>query len=138
MSEYDLSSRSLALRGSGATAEAPRPGNLGAIIGRIEQAVEEETAAIRTDVNFDIKASNERKSRHLYELSRAMKSIGEAGVPAEHRTALQRLRDRLAANEAAIRAHLNAVGEIAALMQSAIQNAETDGTYSAGQFGWAR
>ena len=136
--EYGPTTQNLALRPADPIAAQACPGNLEAIIGRIEQAVEDETSAIRTDVNFDIKASNERKSRHLYELARAMKSIGEAGLPAEHRTGLQRLREKLAANEAAIRAHLNAVGEIAALMQSAIQNAETDGTYSAGQFGWAR
>ena len=46
-----------------------------------------------------------------------------------------RLRDKLATNEAAILAHLNAVNEVATLMQSAIQRAETDGTYSAGEFG---
>ena len=35
-----------------------------------------------------------------------------------------RLRDKLADNEAAIRAHLNAVNEVATLMQNAIQHAE--------------
>jgi len=136
--EYGPTTQNLALRPADPIAAQVRPGNLDAIIGRIEQAVEEETTAIRTDVNFDINASNERKSRHLYELARAIKSIGDAGLPAEHRTGLQRLREKLTANEAAIRAHLNAVGEIATLLQCAIQNAETDGTYSAGQFGWAR
>ncbi len=58
--------------------------------------------------------------------------------PVEHRAALERLRDKLAINESAIRAHLNAVNEIATLMQNAIQHAETDGTYSAGEFGWAK
>ena len=46
-----------------------------------------------------------------------------------------RLRDKLATNEAAILAHLNAVNEVATLMQNAIQRSETDGTYSAGEFG---
>ena len=48
--------QSIALR------SAPEPAvpaiNLGALIGRIEDAVEEETASIRTDIRFDIKASN--------------------------------------------------------------------------------
>ena len=94
---------------------AGRPGNLGAIIGRIEEAVDEETAAIRTDTSFDIKASNARKSRYLYELTRAIKGIGEAEILAEHREGLDRLRDKLASNEAAILAHLNAVSEVATL-----------------------
>jgi hypothetical protein len=112
--------------------------NLGALIGRIGEAVEEETASIRTDIRFDIKASNARKSRYLYELTRALKGAREGSVPAEHRDGLIRLRDKLADNEAAIRAHLSAVNEVATLMQNVIQHAENDGTYSAGEFGYAR
>jgi len=112
-----------------------RPASLSTIIARIEQAVDEETAAIRTDMNYDLKASNARKSRYLYELSRAMKGVGAAQLIAEQREAVVRLRDKLARNESAIRAHLSAVNEVATLIQSAIQRAETDGTYSAGEFG---
>ncbi|QDC00565.1 hypothetical protein [Mesorhizobium sp. 8] len=115
-----------------------RPGNLAAIIGRIEEAVEEETAGIRSGVSFDLKASNARKSRYLYELNRAMKGPGQAEFLAENSEGLTRLRQKLARNEAAILAHLNAVNEVANLLKSAIQNAEADGTYSAGEFGWAR
>ena len=112
-----------------------RPASLSTIIARIEQAVDEETASIRTDMNYDLKASNARKSRYLYELSRAVKGIGAAQLIAEQREAIVRLRDKLAKNEAAIRAHLNAVNEVATIIQSAIQRSETDGTYSAGEFG---
>ncbi len=100
--------------------------------------MDEETAAIRTDMKFDIKASNARKSRYLYELTRAMKGVGETSFLAEHRDGIKRLREKLASNQAAILAHLNAVSEVATLMQNAIQSAENDGTYSAGEFGWAR
>jgi hypothetical protein len=111
--------------------------NLTSIIGRIEEAVEAETTSIRTDVRFDVKASNARKSRHLYELNRAISAIGTVMLPEEHRSCIMRLRDKLAANEAAILAHLNAVTEVATLMQDAIQRAEADGTYSANEFGRA-
>jgi seryl-tRNA(Sec) selenium transferase len=111
------------------------PASLSTIIARIEQTVDEETASIRTDMNYDLKASNARKSRYLYELSRAMKGIGAAQLIAEQREAIVRLRDKLAKNESAIRAHLNAVNEVATLIQSAIQRSEADGTYSAGEFG---
>jgi hypothetical protein len=120
------------------SSEAAPSGNLAAIIGRIEEAIDEETTGIRTEPGFDIKASNARKSRHLYELTRAMKGIAETDVLAAHGAGLKRLRGKLAANEAAILAHLNAVNEVAKLMQNAIQQAEADGTYSAGEFGWAR
>lgn len=116
----------------------PRPGNLAAIIGRIEEAVDEETAAIRTDTSYDLKASNARKSRYLYELTRAMKGVGQAEFLAEHREGLARLRQKLARNEAAILAHLSAVNEVANLIKGAIQRSEADGTYSAGEFGWGK
>src|SRR5690606_31656940 len=102
--------------------------NLTAIIGRIEEAVEAETVSIRTDVRFDIKGSNARKSRYLYELNRAISAVGNVVLAEEHRSCIMRLREKLAANEAAILAHLNAVTEVAALMQDAIQRAEADGT----------
>lgn len=111
--------------------------SLGAIIGRIEEAIEAETQGIRTDIGFDIAASNARKSRHLYELSRAMKTMSPHGLDAEHQSALESLRTKLAENERAIRAHLDAVGEIAALLQDTIRRAEADGTYSESQFGRA-
>ncbi|WP_315925423.1 hypothetical protein [Mesorhizobium sp. SP-1A] len=116
---------------------AVRPGNLAALLGRIEEAVDEETDAIRIDTSYDLKASNARKSRYLYELNRAMKSISNEYL-VQHRDGLLRLRQKLARNEAAILAHLNAVNEVATLLKNAIQNAEADGTYSAGEFGWAR
>lgn len=120
------------------TAQTTRPGNIGVILNRIEEAVEEETAAIRTDVRFDIKASNARKSRYLYELTRATKGLVEGEFPGELKVGVERLRDKLVANERAILAHLSAVGEVATLLKDAIQRSEADGTYSANEFGWAR
>ena len=109
--------------------------NLSHIIGRIEETVEAETNAIRTDAGFDIKASNMRKSRYLFELNRAISTVGSTLLPDEHRDGIIRLREKLAANEAAILAHLNAVSEVASIMQQAIESAEADGTYSASEFG---
>ena len=113
-----------------------RPASLSIIIGRIEEAVEAETHGLKHDRDFDLQSSNARKSRHLYELTRAMKGMGEADMIAEHRDGLKRLRETLGRNEATIRAHLNAVSEVATLMRNAIRHAEADGTYSAGEFGW--
>jgi len=137
MSAYSEFGGNLPAAGGPARAMAG-PGNLAAVIGRIEEAVEAETAGIRAGGSFDLKASNARKSRCLYELNRAIKGLGQAGLPAEHREGLTRLRQKLARNEAAVLAHLSAVTEVADLMRNAIQNAEADGTYSAGEFGWSR
>jgi hypothetical protein len=116
-------------------AQPQRPASLAAIIGRIEQAIDEETSSIRTDLDFDLKSSNARKSRYLYELNKAVKTAGNSRLVAEQREAIVRLRDKLTKNQAAILAHLNAVNEVAQLIQGAIQRAEADGTYSAGEFG---
>ncbi|TIQ38655.1 MAG: hypothetical protein E5X48_01955 [Mesorhizobium sp.] len=131
----NLPARTIAMETPAASA---RPGNLAAIIGRIEEAVDEETAGIRSGTDYDLKASNARKSRYLYELTRALKGANEIEFLEQHREGLARLRQKLAKNEAAILAHLNAVNEVATLLKNAIQRADTDGTYSAGEFGYAR
>ncbi len=113
-------------------------GNLDALIGRIGEAVEEETAAIRANPRFDLKASNARKSRCLYELNRAMKGMGQVEFAERHRDGLVSLQEKLSRNEQAILAHLSAVTEVANLLKNAIQQAKADGTYSAGEFGWAQ
>ena len=117
---------------------ARRPASLASIIGRIEQAIDEETVGLRSDPHFDLRASNTRKSRCLYELNRAIKGANLAEMAAGHRESLTRLREKLAGNEAAILAHLSAVGEVAALLKNVIQTAEADGTYSSSECGWAQ
>ncbi|MFD1985890.1 hypothetical protein ACFSOZ_25930 [Mesorhizobium newzealandense] len=140
MADFSEFTANLPARTTASEAPIPfaRPGNLAAIIGRIEEVVEEETAGIRNATNYDLKASNARKSRYLYELTRAMKGGSEAEFLEQHREGLTRLRQKLAKNEAAILAHLSAVNEVATLLRHAIQRSQTDGTYSAGEFGWAK
>lgn len=133
--DYSPYSAQLPVRAAPMSDVPMRPSSLLAIIGRIEEAVDEETSAIHTRLDFDLKASNDRKSRGLYELTRAMKGLGERDLGAEHRDGMLRLRKKLERNESIIRAHLDAVGEVASLIQSAIQKAEADGTYSSQEFG---
>lgn len=132
--DYSPYSAQLPARTSVSDGSTMRPSSLLAIIGRIEETVDEETAAIHTDLDFDLQASNARKSRCLYELTRAMKGVSERDLNADHRDGMLRLRKKLERNETMIRAHLDAVGEVASLIQSAIQRAETDGTYSSSEF----
>lgn len=107
-----------------------QPASISAIIGRIEEAIESETAAITADPAFDIRASNMRKSRHLYDLNRALKGVNPADIAGRHRDDVIRLKAKLAANQAAILAHLNAVTEVASMIKDAIQHSENDGTYN--------
>ncbi|WP_187968135.1 hypothetical protein [Aquibium microcysteis] len=135
MSEHDLYSP--------VPANVPRPRidpqaglrgtSLPGIIARIEEAVDVETRAIRTDVTFDLQASNERKSRYLYELNKAVRDI-RPDVLQANRDGIIRLRGKLAENQAAIAAHLKAVTEVAGLIQDAIQQSEADGTYGSDAF----
>jgi hypothetical protein len=138
MQEAALCTPELSRSAPAAQAPAPRPAALSAIIGRIEEAIEQETAAIRSDPDFDVKGSKARKSRHLYELNRAMKGLSQTDVLREHHEALVRLRGKLTENEKALRAHLSAVAEVASLIRDAIQRADADGTYSAHEFGAGR
>ena len=133
--DYSPYTAQLPARTAAPEPSAMRPSSLMAIIGRIEEAVDEETAAIHTDLGFDLKASNARKSRYLYELSRAMKGVNVGDLGEEHRNGMLRLRQKLARNETVIRAHLDAVGEVASLIQAAVQKVEADGTYSSSEFG---
>jgi hypothetical protein len=103
-------------------------GNLPAILSRISHAVEEETAAIRAGADYDLKSSNARKSRYLYELTRATKGMEDSEALTQYRDNIEQLRQRLASNETVIRAHMSAVGEVANLMQDVLQRAEADGT----------
>ncbi|WP_048647448.1 hypothetical protein [Nitratireductor soli] len=136
---YDLTTIAKSDTAASPTGSAAHHGGASAlaIMRRIEETIDAETLAIRNDPQFDLKASNTRKSRHLYELSKALKSANEASLAALHRDALVRLRDKLATNEATIKAHMSAVSEVAALLQDAIERTQTDGTYSEREFGQA-
>ena len=111
-------------------APGPAAGSIATILARLEEAVDDETAGLRADPRYDLRTSNARKSRHLYELNRAMKGMGPTDLGGQHREALQRLRNRLDENEMVLKAHLGAVGEVAALLQDVIERHEADGTYT--------
>ena len=104
-------------------------------IERLEEAVEQETAALQTRAGIDLKEFNDRKSQGLLELTRAMRHIeGTAPEPALV-TRLARLRSKLDRNSVALRMHLDAMREISAVMADAMRDAESDGTYSSSMSG---
>ncbi len=99
-------------------------------IERLEEAVEQETAALQTRAGIDLKEFNDRKSQGLLELTRAMRHIEGAVPEPELVTRLARLRSKLETNSAALKMHLEAVREVSAVMADAMREAESDGTYS--------
>jgi hypothetical protein len=101
-----------------------------AVLRRVEGYLDEETAALEKSPNFDLKASNDRKSQGLVDLNQAMRRLKGTDVNEDLQLGLQLFRKKLAINLRKIRLHLDAVKEITAMLSEAIQNAESDGTYT--------
>jgi hypothetical protein len=97
---------------------------------RLEETVDQETAALRGAGRADFNEFNTRKSQGLFELDRALRMLGSAQPNEEVKTHLRTLRQKLDTNREVLKIHLEAVREVAALISDAIRNVESDGTYS--------
>lgn len=97
---------------------------------RLEETVEQETAALRSRSPIDLNEFNNRKSQGLLELDRALRMLGDAQPSDDMKAALKTLRDKLDLNREVLKTHLDAVREVAGIIADAIRNAESDGTYS--------
>lgn len=97
---------------------------------RLEEVLDEETDALRNGGAIDLNGFNERKSQALLDLTRTLKHIqGGAEHPAlaEH---MKVVRLKLGENQTMLQRHLDAVREISTTISDAIQEADSDGTYS--------
>jgi hypothetical protein len=115
------------------TAEAARSeetSGLSAAIRRLEDIVDEETAALETRQQIDFEEFSLRKSRSMLEFARLTRPthLKDNGEVANN---LQRLRLKLERNRALLQMHLEAACEVAAIIARAIRESESDGTYSA-------
>lgn len=97
---------------------------------RLQEAVEQETAALRNRNPIDLNAFNQRKNQGLLELDRALRLLNGAPPNEEMKNALRMLRQKLDANREILTTHIEAVREVAAIIAEAIRGAESDGTYS--------
>jgi hypothetical protein len=100
-------------------------------IERVEQIVELETYALRHRQRGGLDDFNRRKSHGLLDLTRAVRSLGNAAGAESLGPRLQALQVKLRENAAVLKMHLEAVQEISAVMARAIRDGESDGTYSA-------
>jgi hypothetical protein len=98
--------------------------------GRLEQLIDQETQELRSLQPTDLREFNRRKSQGLLELSRAMRGLGEAARDDRVPESLARLRTKLDNNLSVLRMHLRAAQEVSSIIARAIQDAESDGTYS--------
>lgn len=104
---------------------------------RLEDILEQETQMLDRNRPIALHDFNHRKSHGLLELSRAMiacRALDRVAFDFETSAPLARLRVKLESNLASLQTHLMAVGEIAAVISRAIQDHESDGTYTARRF----
>lgn len=99
-------------------------------IRRLENIVEEETAALATGQKIDFDDFSARKSRSMLEFVRLMRARMHLGAEVEVTEEIQRLREKLERNRSLLEMHYDAVREVAAIIVRAIKDVESDGTYT--------
>jgi hypothetical protein len=99
-------------------------------IRRLENIVEEETAALATGKKIDFDDFSARKSRSMLEFVRLMRSRMHLGTEVEVTEEIKRLREKLERNRAILEMHYDAVREVATIIVKAMKDAESDGTYT--------
>lgn len=99
-------------------------------IERLEEVVDEETAALAARGSIDLGEFNRRKSRSLLELTRISRAVSGRVLGADLGLRLSQVGDKLERNQELLRMHLAAAQEVAGLISDALREAESDGTYS--------
>lgn len=105
---------------------------------KLEEAIEQETAALRAGGRVNLDAFNARKSQALLELTRMLRQLKDAQGNEGLAKRMASLQSKLAVNSAVLKMHLEAVREISTTLADAIREAESDGTYSPRIYGGAR
>ena len=100
-------------------------------INRLEAVLAGETLALRDGRSVNLAELANRKNQSLLELTRIGRGIDPLHVTDGLRTRLGTLRERLDENERVLRLHMEATGEISALIARTLADAESDGTYAA-------
>lgn len=104
------------------------------ILGRLEMILDNENARIGIDPTFDIRASNLRKSRCLYELTMLTRKQPTTDVSSSYVSQTRHIRKKLEDNSAKVEAHMEACRSVIDLLKAAAQDADADGIYSEEQF----
>ncbi len=100
---------------------------------RLEGLLDKETAMLIEHRTIALDDFNHKKRHALLELSRAMETVRGADrdcLTRDLKAALAGLREKLQKNLAILQTHLDAVGAIAAIISRAIQEHDSDGTYT--------
>lgn len=104
------------------------------ILGRLEMILDNENARIGVDPTFDLKASNLRKSRCLYELTMLNRKQTPTDISPSYLSQAKHIRNKLATNSEKVEAHLEACRSVVELLKTVAQDADADGIYSEEQY----
>jgi hypothetical protein len=100
-------------------------------IERVTNMIDLETQSLKNYRSIDLVGFNHQKSHALLELTRAMRAIPNDALDTDILDGLGTLRERLQNNLDTLTIHLKAVRELSALIAHAIEDDNSDGTYSA-------
>jgi hypothetical protein len=104
------------------------------VLSRLEAVIDAENAAIGQDPDFDVSRSNSIKSRCLYEMTMLFNGIRPDDLEPAHKQHLETVREKLKINNIKVKAHMEAVRDIAEMIKETVAAWEADGTYSEDQF----
>ncbi|WP_230533140.1 flagellar protein FlgN [Microvirga roseola] len=96
---------------------------------RLEEIIEQETAALMARDYSGLEDFNRCKSQSLLEITRLIRAGGNLGQDSKLRQRIEDLRGKLEANHAVLERHMRAVREVEEIVSKAIQKANSDGTY---------
>ena len=114
-------------------ADAPAMPSTAAIVAidKLTEVVMEETKALRDRGDADLEKFTHQKNFGLLEVTRAMRAIPPNFKDPSLVARLKFLRDRLDENRKVLGLHLKAAEEIANLVSGSMEEAASDGTYTA-------
>ncbi len=96
---------------------------------RLEQVIDMETGALQQHSSIDLSEFNHKKRHGVLELSRTMRLLDEEALEFAQGP-LHRLRDKVEQNLSILEIHMRAVRAVSDIIAKAIQERESDGTYS--------
>ena len=117
----------------------PQPGSarLGIFlqaVARVEETLQAESEIISEYRNDELPVLNERKTRALFDLDRAIKGLQPEEVSEDAWARVRNLRDTLEESRRLLLIHLTAAQEISALIEKVMAESDSDGTYNFATF----
>ena len=100
-------------------------------VDKLTEIVMDETRVLRERGEADLERFTHQKNHGLLEVTRAMRSVPPEAIHPALVARLRFLRDRLAENRHVLGLHLKAATEIADLVSGTLEEAASDGTYTA-------